>query len=824
MRRQISRYGLGLGFWLMLVVLSLLFLAGAGGTLWALGYFRPVPVNRDGQVAFPALARSVKAFEVISREDVINPESKQLNVVWFPESQASPSMLRDLGEIVGRVLARDKQPGYVLTEADFLPKGTRPGLTAGIPPGKRAVTILVERVPGLELLRQGDAFDLMAVLPPRKEALSNVEQAVLLGGVKPPDTRAGQLARQTGVKPLVVAGAMVALTQGKSQSTGGAQGLTVLAAGSRTSRGGPGVQATVAVDPDEVIPLTEALGSDVKLYCVGRSGRPSDAIEPAPQSLEGLVPVVATARTVHAYAALMQDDLADPVTGRLNLFYFPAERVRPDWLIDFGQLAGRVLAQDLPNGSIVTEADLLPAGTRPGIAAAAPPGTVVVSVSMSRIRGLSQLSRGDHVTIQARLASESRPAFPLTDWASLQGAVLHPEDRLLQDQLRTGIRTLVEDAIYLGPSPAEGQGDSLAHLAVPTAEAVQVSQALGQPDELIAIARAGKPQSERGSALTDGRAIRLASESRRTERDTGSEPPTDMLPFPVTAREVRAHEPLSIEDFIDPATGRPRILYFPKDRVRDDWIGSLDELIDRVTTQPVPRGRVIRTGNVLPPGARTGPTAGLLAGEAGLKVNSEEVHGLGGLSPGDTFQLIRAQPVNVEQLGGTIMPGIQGGDAFAQAESSGVATGHAIVEVLSARARLNEVGGKESHLIRRTDVVRESVTQTQLTPTGPVRISTDRTEPRTTETHVEATTYWLALPAADVSAVTRAIASGQRVVAVADPGLHQPGGPRSSSTAAGSSQAPRIVEHLRGTQRNREVWLAAPLGAQRPVIRPIAPE
>ncbi|MEZ6066730.1 MAG: hypothetical protein R3B90_13725 [Planctomycetaceae bacterium] len=216
----------------------LLLLVAGGGTaaaLWRAGFFTPAaaPVSRAGMVACPALARSVASYAAISREDLIDPQTRQLNVVWVPE-RAAADVLRDMSLIIGRVAQRDKTAGSVLTERDFFPKGTRPGLAAGVPPGKRAVSVAVERVDGLELLRQGDTFDLVASLPPVKDELdTNVEYAALLGGIKPPDTRAGRLARQTGVKPLVRRGTMVALTQGKTTSTSGQQGLTVAPARDR---------------------------------------------------------------------------------------------------------------------------------------------------------------------------------------------------------------------------------------------------------------------------------------------------------------------------------------------------------------------------------------------------------------------------------------------------------------------------------------------------------------------------------------------------------------------------------------------------------------
>ena len=62
-------------------------------------------------------------------------------------------------------MAHDKAPGFVFTERDFLPKGTLPGLVAGIPPGKRALTLDAGKLRGIDLLQIGDHLDLLAAVP-----------------------------------------------------------------------------------------------------------------------------------------------------------------------------------------------------------------------------------------------------------------------------------------------------------------------------------------------------------------------------------------------------------------------------------------------------------------------------------------------------------------------------------------------------------------------------------------------------------------------------------------------------------------------------------
>src|SRR5207249_3734084 len=82
-----------------------------------------------------------------------NPETRQLNVMWMPKELVPPGVLVNLADVLGRVLDHDKPAGYVFTEEDFMPKGTRAGLVAGIPPGKRSMTIEAVKLDGIFGLR-----------------------------------------------------------------------------------------------------------------------------------------------------------------------------------------------------------------------------------------------------------------------------------------------------------------------------------------------------------------------------------------------------------------------------------------------------------------------------------------------------------------------------------------------------------------------------------------------------------------------------------------------------------------------------------------------
>lgn len=648
--RSLSRYFVPIGVLLLLGV-------GVTGTLWGMGFFesRAEAISREGQIAYPALARPVRAFDAITRDDLLDPRTGQVNVIWLPEDQKNTAMLRDLSKILGRVVSRDKLAGYVLTEADLLPVGTRPGIAAGIPPGKRSITIPVEEVPGLELLHKGDSFDLLAVLPKQEQEVSNIEEAALLGGVKPPDTRSGQLARQTGIKPLVVGGTMVAITQGKNRSTDGAEGLVVSTEQNKKDKE-PQKYATIAVEPVEVTPLTEAIGLELDLFCVARSGHPDESIEKVDAaSFEGLVPVVTLSQSVDAYSAINQEDLADSVTGRLNIYYFPPEKVEENWLTDYSALNGRVPAKNLSRGSVVRENDLLPPGTRPGVSGAVPAGMVALSVPSDAIEGLQQMRTGDTFEIHSQLAGDyqTKPTF-----ASVNGGRLPSSDQLLQTELETGIRILSEQAKLL--TVQSGEDHDLLSIAVAEDDVLQVMKSLKSKQKMFVVATSqekGESQTNlpkrptarvkheheepQSASQINPIHIRLAVQSGEAVADN----PSERITVPVLVKAVNSRERLTVDHFYDPATQKIRYIEFNKEQLPDDVVDDLGQLLGKRTGRELMAGTWVLANDISKVQVPSIPND-IPAGWSVIEVTSQEVRGLRVVEVGDRIDLVASRPVH----------------------------------------------------------------------------------------------------------------------------------------------------------------------------------
>jgi Flp pilus assembly protein CpaB len=247
------------------------------GALMALGVvdfsrFRSQEPSTAGLVAVPTAAAIIPAYTRVQRDHLWDRTRSRIAVIYLPPRAVTPEMLTNIGQVIGRVLDHDKAPGYVFTETDFLPPGTREGIVGGIPAGKRAVRIAADKVDGLFGLRPGDRFDVLATLPidansggrslnvggPYGQELAI--QAQLSNWSKQATVRV-IVQNATIVEPIKTRGVPIFQT---SLSEGAAL------------RTRPVQEAVIAVDPDEVAPLTEALAVDATLTTVPRSGRPDD--------------------------------------------------------------------------------------------------------------------------------------------------------------------------------------------------------------------------------------------------------------------------------------------------------------------------------------------------------------------------------------------------------------------------------------------------------------------------------------------------------------------------------------------------------------------
>lgn len=247
--------------------------------LWAAGFINPLapfsktgPAAPDtrGKIAIPVSAVPIPAYTKVVRDHLWNANTGSFALIYLRPEQVTPEVKRDMSDIIGRVMDHDKPAAYAFTEADFLPKGTRPGIVGGIPSGKRAMRVTLDKVPGLVGLLPGDRFDLVSTLPIEAGGAA-MGGAGLYGKQLDLQARLSNWQKQATVRVIVQSGEIVQpamIRQVPVVSNGLTTGMTV-----RTK---PVQEAVIAVTPAEVPHLTEALAVGAEITCVPRSGRPDE--------------------------------------------------------------------------------------------------------------------------------------------------------------------------------------------------------------------------------------------------------------------------------------------------------------------------------------------------------------------------------------------------------------------------------------------------------------------------------------------------------------------------------------------------------------------
>jgi hypothetical protein len=229
-----------------------------------------------GKVAIPTAARTVAAYAEVTIQDFWSAKQNRLTCAYVdPKSvqeQKDDAVITDLTQITGRVLRYEVPTGHVFRERDFMPVGTRPGLVAGVPPGYRGKRIELSKVRGLYDLKAGDCFDLVSTIPVAGDASQDLRK---LGGAYG-DQLAIQasfanVSKQATVRVIVQCGLVVSPVQTIEVPVT----MASLTQGTKVNSK-PLQEVYIAVHPEEIAPLEEALAVGADLAVVTRSGRPED--------------------------------------------------------------------------------------------------------------------------------------------------------------------------------------------------------------------------------------------------------------------------------------------------------------------------------------------------------------------------------------------------------------------------------------------------------------------------------------------------------------------------------------------------------------------
>jgi hypothetical protein len=258
----------------MVVVALVTLVVVTVGTLWVSGRFatqRPAPHPAgppEGTIAVPITSQVIPAYTRLTRDHFWNKKTGTFAIVYLYPREITRGMLTSWDDIRGRVLAVDKAPGYAINENDLLPKGTRPGLAGGTPHGKVAMVLEASRIHGIHGLLLGDHFDLLASVSLETKPASGRDVHAMLQALQPTDplNKGKKKTQMVVLAEDAVLVVPVSVRYLPSQNAAKGKGAE--------PKGKPVEEVVIAVDPSEVMAITEGLAIDAGITAIARSGRP----------------------------------------------------------------------------------------------------------------------------------------------------------------------------------------------------------------------------------------------------------------------------------------------------------------------------------------------------------------------------------------------------------------------------------------------------------------------------------------------------------------------------------------------------------------------
>ncbi|MGO9111851.1 MAG: hypothetical protein ACLP9L_21705 [Thermoguttaceae bacterium] len=577
----------------------------------------PIPAD---WVPVPVPVRAIPAYTMVTKDFLINPKTGAWEVVWSPPNLVPKSAILEVGKIRGRVMAHEKPPFYCFTEKDFLPEGTHPGVVAGTPEGKRAITLDPGKLKGVFGLREGDHVDVLADIPVDKLSWFGgpevgrsviLAQPVSLG--EHPDkqrTETRVLARDamivtpvtTRAKPVVSS----SLTQGP------------------TTRTVPVQEIVLAVGEEEVARVTKALDWDLGMMCAARSGRPEakDA-EPTPP---GAVAVPVLVREVPAFSELTEADFRDSVTQRVRYESASLTEVNRRGIVpNVSDLVGRVVKRLMPVGRMIVEEDLLPKGAPPGMTGGIQQDRQAMGIEAAKIPGIEGLRAGDRLDVVASFDLEQEQQRKETERLN-DGTVRVIESR------RSAIRsTRLSSEASLGGRAEHWYVAIDAELIVPVGTAVNPPAATApndkqKPQVVIAMDPRDVPSMAQALAAKD---IVLAAVARPAGKPRASagkpSAPPGMVTVPAAPKGLPAFEPLTRESLRNLDTRREewRVLDAPT-IAEEHVITDPERLLGRILNKEKRQGEFFVEADFLPAWVKPGLVARVPVGKRAIVIDLVE--------------------------------------------------------------------------------------------------------------------------------------------------------------------------------------------------------
>lgn len=496
MRKQKSSFGF---FKALLVMLLVIIVLGVGVTasLWAAGvpmenlaFWSEEETETIDAISLPMNWTPIAAYNRVSRSDLIDPQTGQINRLEIPlvsVSGMNATIIGDDGEmvdkrvqkaerndesilltlddgtvatdrqliklggaftnatdVIGRVVRNDKSPGFAFSEANFFQSGTPAGLAGATPPGMRAMTLQAEQLAGVHRISLGEQIDLVANIPLQKIARFELSTGSRLPGAElVTDSRRNNRDQEKETTARLVARQAVVLTpvvQRVSTETSSSlsQGRRLLSV--------PVEEVVLAVAAEDVSAVTAALELGATVNVLVRSGR-DDLEDPSATVPDGMVAVPIAGQTLLAYQSIRPSSFEDPATAFIRTIEVPAETAASSrWVTDLSELVGRVPRHDLPAAVPIGEDDLMPAGTPVGLSGATPPGRVLFFLDTDGLVGAGAFEFGQRLDLVASRTEDQPSRGNRGGFANVT----------LSDAQRTRVEPIADDVVVVMPISSPG--------------------------------------------------------------------------------------------------------------------------------------------------------------------------------------------------------------------------------------------------------------------------------------------------------------------------------------------------------------------------------
>ena len=724
------------GFWLGLVLIVLVGGSGIVGVMTMMGIGPWTSTAEDSFVVrIPINARPIPAYQKVQREDLINPATgafefqevrpksaigmsitgistdntpvdghvedvKNLDgaVVFVVAGRDVPqSNTMELGgalmstrDIIGRVLRDDKRIGRGFRESSFFPQGTPEGIAGATPPGMKAITLDATKLTGIHGLNSGNRLDLIASMPVGDTPSQTAPAGLITSkqsSKKNSATEPQLLARNALLlRPVTIrneTSTAASLTQGKRQVNE------------------PKYEVAIAIMPDDLIQLQNALDKGLKITCVAASMQP-ETKEAAQQRMEEKNQLTApvTVRSIPAYEVITREAFISPATRKIRMEPVTEQQVQQFQLATRLQdMLGSIARHDIPAGSFVGRSDLLesqrqqrarqsatdavgqgdsgelmqrhhttalPApqppheqaganivGDRPTVTSFIPPGRTAIAVPWNRIFGSEHLQIDDHFDLLASYSLERRRTVNQTNSGGSDVIKKEYEEYTSRGTDRTRDESLADrgepwfiatDAIVIGP--------------------------VGFPPPNAALRAISGQQQENAKNRLSGPAILLAVDTRDVESiATVLNTPDALLSVAFRAKEGLQGVPEGFRHIAVAPVAIPA--YSELSDLR--WKGLRRDITGRLVRADDPRfadaitvdqinlyyGRVLRTAKTrfaaffpsdfMPEGAEPGVAAAIGPDRVLVNVSADQVQALNRFRDNDEVAIILTGDVTLPQ-------------------------------------------------------------------------------------------------------------------------------------------------------------------------------